>query len=277
MREKKFTDIWFAHWDARRFSLATDSGFDWLAEAKRLMPKKYGKKNKGHEFYFLGISAFRAHDYQTATFLFDAALSEDLDRNRSSRGSPAYLFMTLDHQNQHQAAKPIVEEVVEKLTEVIKSYKLRKDSVALSLPEVRNNFLKYLAEHSDAQIRALTTTFITFLREWDYRSRMLHLVRSAGSREAFYTHLFRGCLLFESLLKMEPTGKVNKRATLDKILGEPCVQGRLHLPKLKELGCTFDGLISIAHAQSKRSRCYSVHLDSTQPARTQSYTRGASI
>ena len=72
---------------------------------------------------------------------------------------------------------------------------------------------------------------------------MLHLVRSAGSREAFYTHLFRGCLLFESLLKMEPTGKVNKRATLDKILGEPCVQGRLHLPKLKELGCTFDGLI----------------------------------
>jgi hypothetical protein len=45
MRENNFTDIWFAHWDARRYSLATDSGFDWLAEAKRLMPKKYGKKN----------------------------------------------------------------------------------------------------------------------------------------------------------------------------------------------------------------------------------------
>jgi hypothetical protein len=243
MRDKHFTDLWFAHWDARRFSLATDSGFDWLAEAKRLMPKKYGKKNKGHEFYFLAISAFRSHDYQTATFLFDAALSEDLARSRDSRGSPAYLFMTLDNQNHHQAAKLIVEEVVTKLTEVIKSYVSRKASVALSLPEVRDNFLKYLAEHSDSQIRALTTTFITFLREWDYRSRMLHLVSGAGSREAFYTHLFRGCLLFESILKMEPAGKINKRVALDKILGDSILQRRLHLPKLNELGCTFDDLI----------------------------------
>ena len=54
MRERKFTDIWFAHWDARRFFLATDSGFDWLAEAKRLMLPKNEKKLKQTSWH-LGI------------------------------------------------------------------------------------------------------------------------------------------------------------------------------------------------------------------------------
>jgi hypothetical protein len=32
--------------------------------------------DRGTDFYFLGIAAFASHDYQTATFFFDAAASE---------------------------------------------------------------------------------------------------------------------------------------------------------------------------------------------------------
>jgi hypothetical protein len=39
--------------------------------------------------------------------------------------------------------------------------------------------------------------------EWDYRAMQLELVPE-GSREPFFSHLFRGCVLFESLLKGVP-------------------------------------------------------------------------
>jgi hypothetical protein len=243
MDEQEFNNRWRPRFDAGQYSLAVDEGFKWLAEAKHRMPAKYQNKNKGHEFYFIAVSAFYAHDYQTATFLFDAGLSEDLDRNRKSTGSPAYLFMTLQHRNPKQAAKQIVEEIAKKLQTVIKSSKRRKGSITISLPEVRKYFLKYLADHQEARNRALTTTFISFLQEWNYRSRMLRLVSSKGSREAFYTHLFRGCLLFESLLKAEPTGTVCQTATLDRLLRDESLLQRLKLPKLDQYKGPFDALI----------------------------------
>jgi hypothetical protein len=243
MDEREFNNRWGAPFSRSQYSLAVDEGFNYLAEAKHLTPNEYQAKNKGHEFYFIAISAFYAHDYQTATFLFDAALSEDLDRDRKSTGSPAYLFMTLDHQNPAQAAKPIVEQVVERLEMAIRSYESRKGSVVISLPEVRECFLRYLAEHHEARHRALTTTFISFLQEWADRLRILQLVSSEGSRESFYTHLFRGCLLFESLLKAEPNGTVCQTATLGTLLKDAPLLRRLQVPNLKQYEVTFDALI----------------------------------
>jgi hypothetical protein len=64
--------------------------------------------------------------------------------------------------------------------------------------------------------RSLITTFISFFFEWDYRARLIE-ISEAGSREAFFTHLFRGCLLFESLLK-ENTRKPSCKPTLGPII-----------------------------------------------------------
>jgi hypothetical protein len=55
---------------------------------------------------------------------------------------------------------------------------------------------------------------ISFVAEWRYRSRLIDIVKK-GSREPFFLHLFRGCLLFESLLKesvRQP--RTNSRETL---------------------------------------------------------------
>jgi hypothetical protein len=154
---------------------------------------------RGTDFYFLGIAAFASHDYQTATFFFDAAASEDLKLPNPDR-LPAHLFMYLNDRNPKQAGREIVRMIVKKLRRTIKNYNKRDDAVRLTVPMVRRHFLRPQMKHAKKHHRTLVTTFISFLAEWDYRSRMIDL-SDAGSKEPFFTHLFRSCLLFESLLK----------------------------------------------------------------------------
>jgi hypothetical protein len=40
--------------------------------------------DRGTALYFVGIAAFACHDYQSATCFFDAAASEDFNRQRST-------------------------------------------------------------------------------------------------------------------------------------------------------------------------------------------------
>jgi hypothetical protein len=50
------------------------------------------------------------------------------------------------------------------------------------------------------------------MAEWEYRSHMIDL-GDAGSNEPFLTHLLRGCLLFESLLKENPSDPVTSKTS----------------------------------------------------------------
>jgi len=69
---------------------------------------------------------------------------------------------------------------------------------------LRVHFFQKILLSGRSHHRALVTTFISFVAEWPYRKGLFELVQE-GSREPFFLHLFRGCLLFESLLKAAPT------------------------------------------------------------------------
>ena len=56
---------------------------------------EYKKHHKGTPFYLLGMSAFHCHDYETAAFLMDAALSEDKEKS-AGEDLPAHKFMRLE-------------------------------------------------------------------------------------------------------------------------------------------------------------------------------------
>jgi hypothetical protein len=187
-----------------------------LREAKRFAPTEYERTPKGTPFYLLGIAAFLSHDYQTATFLFDAAASEDLKHNPTTKDAPALLFMQLNIKNQNQAALPIVKGVAARIEATIKKYNARDGSQTITLNDVRRHFLSRVLTAGQPHRRTLTTAFISFFGEWDYRAGMIGL-SEAGSREPFFMHLFKGCLLFESLLKENPK-KRPKETTLRKIL-----------------------------------------------------------
>jgi hypothetical protein len=188
-----------------------DETLEWLAShGTNLKPGE-----RGTAFYWLGVKAFASHDYQTATFFFDAAASEDRKLPKPDRW-PAHLFMYLNDRNRKQAGREIVRMIVKKLRRTIKNYNERGHAVRLTVPIVRKHFLRSQMKHPNKHHRTLVTTFISFLAEWDYRSRMIDL-SDAGSKEPFFTHLFRGCLLFESLLKANEA-KPPTKLTLGKML-----------------------------------------------------------
>jgi len=170
--------------------------------------------HKGTPFYFMGIAAFASHDYQTATFFFDAAVAEDVHHYPGDNNKPALVFMRLD-KTKETAAQQIVQIVAAKLDAALKDYARRQGSKSLTLNNVRDHFLNHLKQ---PHMRTLTTTFISFLAEWDYRLQMIDLAPDV-SREPFFTHLFRGCLLFESLLK-EKASKSHKRKTLAPLVND---------------------------------------------------------
>jgi hypothetical protein len=231
---------------ARRFPDYVDHMLAWLAAQRtNLAPG-----DRGTALYFVGIAAFACHDYQSATFFFDAAASEDF-KVPDTENQPAHLFMRLDSTNPNQAGREIVQRIVQKLDQAIDSYKKRPDAVAISDSVVRDNFLRPQMRRRQKHRRTLITTFISFLAEWDYRSQMIEL-NTDGSKEPFFTHLFRGCLLFESLLKsskLPPPKK--KRPTLADFLREGHFKQRLGIGKIVTSCDDFGALVRSLRRQDR--------------------------
>jgi hypothetical protein len=238
---------YLAQINAGQHAQAIDDGIKLLQEVKNLAPNEYHQTPKGTPFYLLGIAAYLAHDYQTAAFLFDAAASEDLAHSPTNLNTPALLFMRLDNKNQNQAAFPIVNGVVARIGVSIKNYNARIGSKAFTIADLRKHFLIQVL-NSQPHLRSLITTFISFFAEWEYRSKLIDLSRSA-SREPFFMHLFRGCLLFESLLKENPKKRPIKR-TLGKILKSELYK-ELGIPATLTISSpSFDSIVkSVAPAQ----------------------------
>jgi hypothetical protein len=49
-----------------------------LTRCSKLEPSAYAKLHKGTPFYWLAWAAFEVHDYETAAFYVDAAVSDNL-------------------------------------------------------------------------------------------------------------------------------------------------------------------------------------------------------
>jgi hypothetical protein len=213
---------------SRFFSQAVDEGIEFLRQTKQFARSAYETTPKGTPFYLLAIAAFHSHDFQTATFLFDAALSEDLTHSPENTNTPALLTMRLDDQDEKQAAFDIVKVVVRQIEAAISSYNARRGNQTLTIGDVRNHFLgRVLLAVDNPHLRTLTTAFISYFFEWDYRVRLIELSET-GSREPFFMHLFRGCLLFESLLKENPK-KSPTQKTLGRILNSE-LYAELNIP-----------------------------------------------
>jgi hypothetical protein len=191
------------HIDNGQYSRAVDTGLQLLNGVRQLAPKEYETAHKGTPLYVMGFGAFLSHDYETATFLFDAAVSEDLKNYPAKTDSPALLFMQLDDNNPNHLAKELVTHVRKQVDILVQDYNARPGASSITLSDLRTHFLGQVLSAGKPHLRTLTTTFITFVAEWYFRARLMDL-GAQGSREPFFSHLFKGCLLFESLLKENP-------------------------------------------------------------------------
>jgi len=206
------------------YSAAFEHGFALLRRCQELAPEAYAEMHKGTPYYWLGTAAFLKHDYETAVFFYDAAVSEDLriSADPIANSTPALRFIQIEGAQPEQAARSLVEATQEKLELAIVHYNSlpgRPTAVPpLQLGEVRGCFLRRAVSPGGERLRTLATAFISFLLEAEYMSALMTLRTGGGTTEPFFVHLFKGCLLFESLLKSNPKNPPRNGLALGAIL-----------------------------------------------------------
>jgi hypothetical protein len=198
-----FDNVWQSYRGAvndQQYSVAIDRGLDLFESYRSASPTTFSTEHKGSPMYVLGYAAYASRNYSSASLFFDAAVAEDLRKFGAGADKPALLFMRLEDKDQEVLASQIVRDIIQVAEELIANYVARPGHVMVTLGEVRTHFLKPLIASPDVHKRALITAFISFMAEWKCNARLIDLIEN-GSREPFFLHLFRGCLLFESLLK----------------------------------------------------------------------------
>jgi len=202
-------------------------------------PEKYRIIHKGTPFYLLAMGALMIGDFEKGVFFMDAALSEDKKNNFLDQ--PAELFLSLDFNDNDQAAYFIVMEIRKIMNEQFK--KLNIDG--LEKMEIEDISYKLKTLLKQPQLRTLITSFISFIYEFKTNKRMICLSgNSQGSAEPILLHLLKGCVLFESLLKNSEIGKAIKSTTsktLKDYLNSKEIQRELKINQIQK-SANFEGL-----------------------------------
>lgn len=227
----------------QQFLLVQDRTIPLLQKLKQLDPDAYGIIHKGVPYYFTAISSFFLHNYAHAVYFFDTAVSEDL-KNHPGVRTPALMFLEMDGDPDNQAAKQLTQIAEDKLSNFIDIYNLVQGSIHTTVPDIRSKLLTHSVGDRQ-EWRTLATSLISYLLEWDYLYILQEIRVQDGTREPFFTHLFKGCVLFESLLKANPT-IINPGNTLGNIIiGNNYVKNRLGIHRnLTTSGPTFADVLA---------------------------------
>jgi hypothetical protein len=188
-----------------------------LALLQRKDADKYRLLHKGTPFYFLFWTAFDARNYEKSVFYLDSAVSEDMrcDPDNWIERPASKLLMLHD---ELQVAQRVKAQILGSLQFEFDRFNAVSGLKPITVENWRE-FVKRLlkadfsgdASHSK---RSIVSTFYTFLLEFSDRNTEL-VLRSGpgGSVEPFLAHLFKGGVLFESLLKFHYPKQDSGRTT----------------------------------------------------------------
>ena len=217
------------------YSLTLENGVSLLTKCKITDPQLYDRIHKGAAFYWLGMAAFLVHDYETAVFFFDSAVSEDIRANKNplKDSTPSFHFILIEEDQPAQAALALVMATADLVERALFQYNGRPGrSAVLELNDIREGFLRPALSTEAKNWRSLATTFISFFLEWEYRRKLIDLLPRVGTAEPFFLHLFKGCVLFESLLKanrLQPTAATTLDVVLNHLSSQLAIGSQLRL------------------------------------------------
>lgn len=179
-----------------------------LRECRDADQKAFRDIHKGGPYYWLGMAAYMFRDYETSVYFMDAAVAEDLRRDPGSSDTPAMLFITLRGDHPHQAAKEFVamsEDLIGGYIQTYLKYQGRGSAFPdLTIQDLRSEFLYKAIQPASRRLRSVATALLSFLLESSLRKVQLDNVPNPSSFEPFILHLFKGGLLLESLIKLNP-------------------------------------------------------------------------
>jgi len=218
--------------------------------------ERYATLHKGTPFYFLGVGSYIAEDFERALYYLDCALTEDL-RLHAERWHqvPSGMFVRLDSLPENQFGRQLVHEAQGRLAELNQTL-ATIGAVPLTLELLRTRLVNR-AMQAEPELRSVVTALLSFLLELRPRRTQLRLAPVGGSGEPFFLHLFKGGLLFETLLKMSPQGRricaAKPKATLNTLLTDGTLTSKLGLSCVVQglNTITFDDLLARIEADEK--------------------------
>lgn len=165
-------------------------------------PIKYEAIHKGTPFYYLSWTAFDLRNYEKALFYIDAAISEDIRiAPKDWLDKPGAAFLTLK-KPEIQVARRNIENTRELLQKELNRFNSISNQSPFDIESFVNRFVRVLVLEQDVTRRTIVSAFYVFLLEfYDRYSELLLRSNRGGSIQPFIIHLFKGGLVFESLLK----------------------------------------------------------------------------
>jgi len=162
--------------------------------------KKYSEMHKGTPFFFLAWTAFEMRNFEKGLFYLDAAIFDDRRANTSGEWlkRPGGQLLALEISN--HPATGIRDKIEKSLDEQLERF----NKISALTPIDRKLFLEKFVKHflvNPLESTAITT-FYSFILEFEDRYKELKIRSTGGgSAEPFITHLFKGGLIFETILK----------------------------------------------------------------------------
>ncbi len=235
--------------------------------------QKYIASHKGTPYYFLGWLCFDIGHFSRAYFYFDLAVYEDrwhLHGNNDVTGwmnDPGAEIMLVKETGAGTAGR-----IRQKNYQVIKDALdgFSKDGGNnVTVDQFREKFLKKVLQtslnpRSTKNFRPVVCSLFSFLMS--YEDRVLDLKLRAiqnGSVEPFLTHIFLGCLVFESLMKMKYATN-NGKKTLGNYISNAILKKRLGISKkISAHNYTFQEVINKLNSFEKKGNFAEVSVGLT--------------
>jgi len=225
-KKKDYSGYWHkfpfrALLECRQPNTAIQEIFIVFEKLKKLDENIFHKFHKGNPYYWLGVAYFRLQDYASAVYFMNAAAKEDLDLPKPNYPSPATWFIELDSRPQNQAGRDLVFIAETEMNKLILSY--NKTLIESSIKEIftidilRSKLLKKATNINKQQYQTIATSFISYVLEFSNRIQSLRILDSLESVEPFILHLFKGCLILESILKENPKPNIKVKPSDDLI------------------------------------------------------------
>ena len=177
-----------------------------LKELQDKYPYEYKKIHKGTPFFWIGWYSFLAEYYNQAVFYIDAAMSEDKINHKTGDwlDSGAAMFFRLKLTNYQvmfrSSSAPELNEVLKK---EFKRFNLLNLNNNINLENFVEDFIENKIYHDNT---AIITTLYTFILEKNRIMEMLHNKGDGGTIEPMIMHIFKGALIFDTLLKEKHGG-----------------------------------------------------------------------
>lgn len=184
------------------------SCYEYLLEmCKDTDTTKFDQMHKGTPYYFLAWIALEIHDYEKATFYIDAAVAEDIrvegnniDKGLSRPMGQLLFLRPTNERGERFVAWRVTQELRDLVSALLEKFKLETNN-EIKLKEFVDNFVIKLIK-KDIKNRSIVSALYSFIMEYSDRYKMMKLrSKDKGTIEPVIMHLFKGSLIFETLLK----------------------------------------------------------------------------